>query len=50
MEHFFHQNAKYICKQCHLLEYLGTELLNCTKIPLNVTDEREILKTPVTIY
>lgn len=27
--------------------YLGTELLNCTKISLNVTDQREILKIPV---
>lgn len=43
MEHFFQSKRRvYICKQCHLLEYLGTELLNCTKIPLNVTDEREI--------
>lgn len=45
---FFSSKSRvYICKQCHLLVYLGTELLNCTKIPLNVTDEREILKTPV---
>lgn len=45
---FFSSKSRvYICKQCHLLVYFRTELLNCTKIPLNVTDEREILKTPV---
>lgn len=43
MQHIFSSKSKilYICKQCHLLVYLGIELLNYTKISLNGTDHRE---------